>query len=116
MEASGRYRLTPPADRDIETVLRESARMFGSHQRKKYGALIVQALEFIARDPLALGTKSRADILPGLRSFHIERIAMRRGAASHILYYEEGLMPDGAPGAIISTSGDALYAGTGAGL
>lgn len=75
--------------------------MFGPEQRAKYGALILQALEWVARDPAGLGSKSRPEIQPGLRSFHIERAAMRRGAASHVLYYGDGPMSDGIAGVIV---------------
>lgn len=86
------YRLTPLAAEDIGDILRTSARRFGTLQRTRYAALIERAADMIAESPLRPGSRQRNDLTPGLRSFHIELAAGRRGAASHVLYY----LPDDA--------------------
>jgi toxin ParE1/3/4 len=77
-------------------ILRESARLFGPKQRERYANLIRAAAEMVAADPLRPGSRARNDLGTGVRSFHVELAARRRGAASHLLYY---LPADQAPDA-----------------
>lgn len=81
------YRLTEAADGDVEGILRESARLFGPGQRDRYARLIETAAEMVAVVPERPGSRARGDLGEGVRSFHVELAARRRGAASHILYY-----------------------------
>jgi toxin ParE1/3/4 len=85
--AAGRYYLTAAADRDVDAILRNSARVFGSHQRRIYATLMQQALDRIAKDPACLGSKPCDDLRAGLRSLHLARVAQRQGAAAHVIYY-----------------------------
>ena len=101
MNRSRRLILAPKARRDLATILRESERRFGLLQQERYATLIQSAMERVAADPGGIGSKSREDILSGLRSFHIGFAARRHGAASHALYYEERTSPDGRPMVVI---------------
>lgn len=98
---SGRYRLTEAADKDVEGILAESGRLFGPHQRETYAHLIKEAVERLAEEPERPGSRLREELCPGVRSFHIEIAARRRGAASHIVYYARGPMSDGRDGIVI---------------
>jgi toxin ParE1/3/4 len=48
----------------------------------------------VAREPERPGSRARGELGAGVRSFHIELAARRRGAASHLLYYARELVPD----------------------
>ena len=96
-----RYRLTRAADEDIVGILAESGKSFGPRQRARYARLIKKAVELVADEPERPGSRSREDVSPGVRSFHMEVAARRRGAASHIVYYAQGDMTDGRCGIVI---------------
>ncbi|MGH7044902.1 MAG: type II toxin-antitoxin system RelE/ParE family toxin [Stellaceae bacterium] len=96
------YRLTEAADDDITDVLRETNRQFGSLQRERYAALIERAIEMVAEAPERPGSRQRDDPATGVRSFHIEIAAGRRGAAAHVVYYLRGRLDDGRDGVIIA--------------
>jgi toxin ParE1/3/4 len=96
------YRLTPAAEQDIADILRETARMFGPMQRARYAALLGQAAELVAAEPARPGSRRRDDLGPGIRSFHVELAARRRGAASHILYYLQARLEGGDEGIVIA--------------
>ena len=96
-----RYRISPGADRDLEEILRETVRNFGTYQRRVYATLIEQTFALLAEEPARPGSKTRDDISPGLRSFHVGYAAQRRSAASHIVFYEVGDMGDGRSGIVI---------------
>jgi toxin ParE1/3/4 len=93
------YRLTEAADDDIAEILQETRRQFGPLQRGKYAALIERAIEMVAEEPERLGSRRRDDLAAGVRSFHIELAAWRRGGASHVVYY---LRDDGRDGGIVA--------------
>ena len=94
--AARRYRLNAAAERDVEAILRHSARTFGSIQRRVYAALIHSALDRIADDPVGLGSKSCDELLAGLRSLHLARVAKRQAAASHVIFYTAERESEGA--------------------
>ncbi len=96
------YRLTPAAEQDIADILRQTARMFGPLQRGRYAVLLDRAAGLVADDPERPGSRPRDDLGPGIRSFHVELAAPRRGAASHILYYLAARLEDDAEGIVIA--------------
>lgn len=98
---TGRYRLTRAADGDIEGILAESGRLFGPHQRERYARLIEQAVERVAEEPDRPGSRPRDDLSAGVRSYHVELAAGRRGAASHLVYFARGRMADGGDGIVV---------------
>jgi toxin ParE1/3/4 len=95
------YRLTEIAGHDIEGILVYTGREFGPRQRDRYERLLESAARLVAENPLRPGSRARDDLGRGIRSFHIERAARRRGAAAHILYYLRGKLGDGRDGIII---------------
>lgn len=96
-----RYKYTRTADRDLESILQYTTQRFGQSQRQLYAELIDRAAALVAADPLHRGSRPREELAPGLRSFHIERAARRRGAAAHVLYYVQGTLNGGRDGVII---------------
>lgn len=96
-----RHRITEAADEDIERILRESARLFGSFQQLRYEQIIETAIEMIVDDPERLGSRDRADLGTGVRSFHLELAAKRLGSAAHILIYSRSTLDDGSEGIAI---------------
>lgn len=80
------YRLTEIAAEDVARILEESALQFGPVQQEAYAGLLETALAKVVADPGRPGSRDRSDLAPGLRSFHVELAARRRGAASHIVY------------------------------
>jgi len=96
-----RYRLSDAADKDIEEILRETTRSFGTRQRRRYAEIIRLGIVMVAAEPERPGSKSRSDIRPGAYSFHLELAAGRIGAASHYLYYRKHTFGDGEEGVLI---------------
>ena len=56
----------------------------------------------MAEDPDRPGSRDRRDLGVGIRSFHLELAAGRRGAASYILYSLRGRLDAGGEGVIIA--------------
>jgi plasmid stabilization system protein ParE len=54
-----RYRLSPLAVADIDNILDETVRLFGTAQEERYFNLILAAVERVADDPFSIGTKAR---------------------------------------------------------
>ncbi|HSV29604.1 MAG TPA: type II toxin-antitoxin system RelE/ParE family toxin [Candidatus Omnitrophota bacterium] len=89
-----RYRLTRAADLDIESILRDSARMFGPIQQQVYASLLDAAARMVAEQPDRPGSRDRKELGKGVRSFPVSLAANRSGAAAHVLFYLPD--PDGA--------------------
>jgi len=96
------YRLTEAASEDIENILRISARQFGPMQRNRYAEFLEKAAVMIAEAPERPGSWDRCDLAEGVRSFHVEHAAGRRGAAAHVLYYLRGTLDNGRDGVVIA--------------
>jgi toxin ParE1/3/4 len=56
----------------------------------------------VAEHPERPGSRQRDELATGVRSFHIELAAPRRGAASHVLYYLRGQLAEGHEGVIVA--------------
>ncbi len=89
------YSITKAAERDIKDVLANTLKSFGTHQLSIYEQIIEKGLTMIADEPLRVGSVDRSEIRPGIRLFHLELAAGRRGAAAHCLYYSAEMMPSG---------------------
>src|SRR5689334_8357763 len=96
-----RYRLSPLTVADIDNILDDTLRLFGSLQEERYHKLILTAAERVAGDPHGVGTTARDDLSMGLRSSHIANAAGRMGAASHVLYFTPVTSSDGESGIVI---------------
>lgn len=99
--SASKYRLTSLADDDITDILGYTLQEFGPVQLEAYWGLIDKASQMVGEHPACPGSRRRDELGQGVRSFHVELAAARRGAASHILYYAPGLLSDGTPGAVI---------------
>lgn len=94
-------RLTEAASADIADILRETTRRFGRLQRANYAHLIDRAIAVVAENPERPGSRPRDELGPGVRSFHVELVARRLGAAAHLLYYFRTLLEDGQEGVLV---------------
>jgi toxin ParE1/3/4 len=63
--------------------------------------LIDKAAQMVGEHPACPKSRPRDELGQGVRSFHVELAAARRGAASHILYYAPGPLSDGTNGTVI---------------
>ena len=75
--------------------------MFGSRQVAVYGSIIERGIMLIAEDTLRPTSHARTDIGEGIRFFHLEIAAGRRGGAAHGLYYQQRILPSGVAGVVI---------------
>jgi toxin ParE1/3/4 len=87
-----RYRLSEPAKTDLAAILITSTERHGQQARVRYRALLTAAMRRVATDPVGRSTSDRADLLPGIRSFHIRhsRDESREAAIAkpvHVIFY-----------------------------
>jgi toxin ParE1/3/4 len=90
-----KHRLTRTADADVEQILRETLRLFGSRQLEAYAGHLKRAVALIAENPNRLGCVHRSEIAPGVRSLHLEIAARRRHSAAHIVYFRLNDLKEG---------------------
>lgn len=88
----GRFRLSQPAQADLAHILATSAEQWGIEGRRRYAALLAEAMRKVAANPEDPTTRGRADLAPRLRSFRIKHARPRDRSAKvtrpvHILYY-----------------------------
>ena len=86
-----RFRLSRPAQADLEQILATSGERWGE-ARRRYAALLVAAMRQVASDPEGPVTRNRKDLLPGMRSFQLRHARPDRRADSvrqpaHVIYY-----------------------------
>ena len=86
-----RFRLARPAQIDLANILATSAERWGTEGRRRYAAVLADAMRQVAAEPTGPLTKKRPDLRSGIRSFHV-RHARRSEAARvrrpvHVLYY-----------------------------
>lgn len=93
-----RYELSDRAVRDLSAILLESGRRFGPAQQEKYAHLILRAFELAAGEPQGPSARHHDEIAPGLCSLRVDQAASRRGAASHVLFYQEAILKDATQG------------------
>lgn len=95
------FEMTEPAGRDVRAILTETLKAFGTRQLTTYGAIIERGMTMVGDAPERSGSIDRAEIAPGIRSFHLGLAADRSGAAAHCLYYTTGRMSNGVIGTLI---------------
>jgi toxin ParE1/3/4 len=83
-ERTWRVRLGAAAELDFANILTWTAENFGARQSRVYRDTLVHAIGELADGPDVAGSKSRDEIMPGLRTLHVARHG-RRG--SHLLMY-----------------------------
>ena len=85
-------RLSGPAGADVAHILATSTERWGVEARRRYATILIAAVRKVAADPEGPATRERADLLPGVRSFHIRHarghdLEVRVGRPVHVLYY-----------------------------
>ena len=94
MRPGAGFRLSAGADADMDRILDETLRRFGTKQVQIYAALIESAFQFVADEPARPGSRDQGNLMPELRSFPVALVAKRRGASAHVVFY----VPDGTTG------------------
>ena len=87
-----RFRLSRPARADLAHILATSAERWGIEGRHRYAAILAAAMRKAAADPEGPVTRDRAELLPGVRSFHVRHarnddVEAKVARPVHILYY-----------------------------
>lgn len=82
-----KFRLTKAADGDIAAIFRDTYRLFGENQLKRYTEIVKRGIEMVAGEPFRASSHQREDLRRGVRSFHLQLAAGRRKGAAHVLYY-----------------------------
>ena len=86
------YRLSAPAKADIAAILRRSEEVHGKQARIRYRACLTAAMRRIATGPDGRSTVDRAELVPGIRSFHIRHSRDESREApvanpTHVVFY-----------------------------
>ena len=63
--------LASAAEADLAGILAWSAEAFGDAARRRYAALIVQAIEDLTVDPARVGVETRPEIAAGVQTYHL---------------------------------------------
>ena len=79
-----RVRIGSEAERDFVQILRYTLETFGERQAASYKALLIEALASLSDGPQVPGSRSREEILAGLRTLHIGK---RGRPARHFVMY-----------------------------
>jgi len=87
IERRWRVRLSAAAELDFANTLKWTAENFGARQSRVYRNTLVEAIGELAGGPDVVGSRTRNEIKPGLRTLHVARHG-RRG--SHFLMYRTG--------------------------
>lgn len=84
-----RFRLSGPARADLAGILATSLERWGEDGRARYAALLAAAMRSIAAAPEAPATRDRAELVPGVRSFHVRQVRGAHGVKTpvHVLYF-----------------------------
>ena len=87
-----RFRLSRPAQMDVEGIFASSAERWGAEAGRRYAVTLATAMRQIASDPQGRVTRSRDELLPGARSFHLRHARVddpgsRVRRPVHVLYY-----------------------------
>lgn len=84
-----KLRISHAAQADLAAILMTSLERWGERGRTKYAALLATAMRRTAADPEGPTTKARADLAPGIRTFHIRHMRREHGVGEpvHVLYY-----------------------------
>jgi toxin ParE1/3/4 len=78
-ERRWRVRLGAAAELDFANILKWTTENFGARQSRVYRNTLVQAIGELAGGPDVVGSRTRDEIVPGLRTLHVARYG-RRGS------------------------------------
>jgi toxin ParE1/3/4 len=81
-----RVQLTDMAGVDLISIKIWTTEIFGAPQAAKYLEVIASAIEDLTIGPKPIGSKSREDIGPNIRSLHVQR---KGNKGRHLLVYKE---------------------------
>jgi toxin ParE1/3/4 len=81
-----RVQLTEMAEVDLISIKIWTTEKFGAPQAAKYLKAIASALEDLILGPEPIGSKSREDIGPNIRSLHVQRKGYK---GRHLLVFKE---------------------------
>ena len=81
-----RVQLTDMAEVDLISIKIWTTKKFGALQAVKYLEVITSALEDLITGPEPIGSKSREDIGPNIRSLHAQR---KGNKGRHLLVFKE---------------------------
>jgi toxin ParE1/3/4 len=84
-----RFRLAGPAQTDLARILATSLDRWGDDGRSRYARLLAVAMRSIAAAPAGPLTRDRAELSPGVRSLHMQRLKGDHGvnAPMHVVYF-----------------------------
>ena len=87
------FRLSRLAEADLLGILAASGRQWGSVGERRYAALIAMAMRKVAAEPEGPASRDRAELRPGIRSFHLRHARSgdpegRVRRPVHVLYYQ----------------------------
>jgi toxin ParE1/3/4 len=85
-------RLTRSAEADLARILAVSAERWGIDPRRRYEALLFDAIQQLAVQPEGPLTRKRSDVGPRIRSFHVRQTRReprdeRVRQPVHVIYY-----------------------------
>ena len=83
-ERGWRVRLGAAAELDFANILKWTTENFGARQSRVYRDTLVQTIGELANGPDVAGSRTRDEVMPGLRTLHVAQHG-RRG--SHFLMY-----------------------------
>ncbi len=72
------------AELDLLDILQYTLDNFGEQQYWIYRSLLKEAIDLITQDPRHIATRSRDELCPGAKTYHIEQPGIK---ASHFLLY-----------------------------
>lgn len=82
-----RIRLSREAGNDFERILAWTRDRFGEQQLGIYKNVLIEALSALEHGPDVSGSRTRDEILPGLRTLHVAR---KERAGRHFILYRTG--------------------------
>jgi toxin ParE1/3/4 len=84
-----RLRLSAPAKADLRSILAKSLERWGADGRSRYAALLATALRSLTARPAGPTTRTRDELLRGVRSFHVRHVRARHGVRQpvQVIYY-----------------------------
>jgi toxin ParE1/3/4 len=87
-----RFRPSRLVQADLAQILAINAERWGIESRRRYAAILAAAMRKVAANPKGPTTRARAELAPGIRSFHIQHARAADPNAKvrrpvHILYY-----------------------------
>jgi len=77
-------RLSDPAERDFDSIIRWTEREFGFRQANRYAELLSCVIEDLTDGPGLIHARSAGDVSDGLFSLHIAR---RGRKGRHVFYF-----------------------------